>query len=199
MPWLPLLGAAASVGVAMWLIDPTAGDGRALVAQRVAAFLLAAGTAFALDDPAATTVAASPTALRARRAHRLVPAAAAWGVLWGLTVTATTGAAPGVSVAPPTVEAAGMLALALAASAIAAPHVPERRGGVVAGPALTLAMLGVLLAQYLYPRWATLFAFSPAAPEWDAARMRWVFLLAAAVITLALVSLDPARRRRAVP
>lgn len=197
MPWLPLLAAAASAGVAMWLIDPSAGEVRALVALRVTALLLAAGAAFALDDPAAATLAASPTALRVRRAHRLVPVGAAWGLLWALAVVTTAGAGMAVPLAIPTVEAGAMLALALAVAAVAAPHVPEGRGGVVAGPALTLATVGVLMAQYLHPRWATLFALSPGGPEWDAARIRWIVLLATALVTLAVTSLDPARGRKA--
>ena len=104
-----------------------------------------------------------------------------------------------LSLATPTVEAVAMLALALAVSVNAAPYVPDGRGGVAAGPALTLAMLGVLLAQHLYPRWATLFALSPTMPEWDAARVRWIVLLSAAVVALAVATLDPARRRRALP
>jgi hypothetical protein len=196
VPWLPLLGSATSAGVAVWLIDPTAGDVRALVALRVAAFLLAAGAGFVFDDPSAATLAASPTALAVRRLHRLVPVVAAWGVLWGAAVGVAAAVAPGAPVAVLTVEAAAMLALSLAVAAVVAPHVPEGRGGVVAGPALTLAVLGGLLAQQLYPRWATLFALSPGMPEWDAARSRWTFLLAAGVVVLAAASADPSRTRR---
>ena len=196
MPWRPLLAAAASAGVAVWLINPSAGDVRGLVALRVTALLLAAGAAFGIDDPAAATVAASPTPLGVRRTHRLFAAGAGWGLLWTLAVVTIAGEAPGVPLAIPTVEAGAMLALALATAALAAPHVPEGRGGVVAGPALTLALVGVLMAQYLYPRWATLFALSPGGPEWDAARIRWIVLLAAGLATLAATSLDPARGRK---
>lgn len=196
IPWLPLLGAAASAGVGMWLIDPAAGDGRALVALRVTAFLLALGAAFALDDPASTTLAGSPSPLAVRRAHRLLPAGAAWALCWGAAVGGTAVAAGSTPLAVPTLEAAGMLVLALALAAFAAPHVPDGRGGVVAGPALTLAMLGILLAQYRYPRWATMFALSPGMPEWDAERLRWTTLLAAAMTALMAASLDPFRARR---
>lgn len=196
IPWSPAMGAAASAGVAIWLIDPAAGDGRALVALRVTAFLLALGAAFALDDPAATTLGGSPSALAVRRAHRLLPAGAAWALCWGAAVGGTAVAADRTPLAVPTLEAAGMLALALAVAAAAGPHVPDGRGGVVAGPALTLAMLGTLLAQYRYPRWATMFAFSPGMPEWDAERLRWTALLAAAIGALMAASLDPFRARR---
>ena len=196
IPWLPLLGATASAGVATWLIDPAAGDGRALAALRVTAFLLALGTAFALDDPASTTLAGSPSALAVRRAHRLLPVGAAWVLCWGAAVGSTAVAAGSTPLAVPTLEAAGMLALALAVAAAAGPHVPDGRGGVVAGPALTLAMLGILLAQYRYPRWATMFALSPGMPEWDAEPLRWTALLAAAIAALMAASLDPFRARR---
>lgn len=196
MSWLPLLGTAVSAGVAVSLIDPAAGEGRALVALRVAAFLLAAGAAFALDDPAASTLAASPTALRARRAHRLLPACAAWGVLWTLALATTAAGAEDAPVAAATLEAGGMLAVALAAAALAAPHTPDGRGGVAAVPVLTLGVLGCVLAQYLYPRWVTLFVMSTAEPEWGAARARWIVVLAVAVAALSATSLDPARRRR---
>ncbi len=195
IPWLPLLGAAASAGVGIWLIDPAAGEGRALVALRVTAFLLALGAAFALDDPASTTLAGSPSALAVRRAHRLLPACAAWALCWGAAV-GTAVAAGSTPLAVPTLEAAGMLALALALAAVAGPHAPDGRGGVVAGPALTLAMLGILLVQYRYPRWATMFAFSPGMAEWDAERLRWTALLAAAMAALMAASLDPFRVRR---
>ena len=199
MSWLPLLAGAATAGVGMWMIDPAGGEAPLLAALRLSAFLLAAGGAFALDDPAADTLAASPTRLRARRVHRLVLLGTVWGALWAVALAAAeavsaTGALP---VAVTTIEAAGMLALALAAAAVAMPHVAEGRGGVVAGPALTVAMLGALLAQYHYPRWATLFAFSSSQQEWQAARARWVVLLAAAVMALACASLDPARRPKA--
>jgi hypothetical protein len=199
MSWLPLLAGAASAGVGMWLIDPAGGETAALAALRVAAFLLATGGAFSLDDPAAATLAASPTPLRARRLHRLVLVGTVWALFWAVALAAAdvlsaTGAVP---LAVPTVEAAGMLVLALAVAAVAMPHVAEGRGGVVAGPALTLAMLGALVAQYHYPRWATLFAFSSAQPEWQAARARWVVLLVAAAIALACASLDPARSPKA--
>ena len=196
MPWRPLLAAAASAGVAVWLINPAAGEARGLMALRVTGLLLAAGAAFGIDDPAEATVAASPTPLAVRRAHRLFPLGVAWVLLWALAGVTIGGEAPRVPLAIPTVEAGAMLALALAAAALAAPHVPERRGGFVAGPALTLAMVGVLMAQHFYPRWATLFALSPEEPEWDAARIRWIVLLAAALVALAATSLDPARARR---
>lgn len=196
IPWLPLLGAATSAGVGMWLIDPAAGEGRALVALRVTAFLLALGAAFALDDPASTTLAGSPSALAVRRAHRLLPAGAAWAACWAAAVGGTAVAAGSTPLAVPTLEAAGMIALALALAAVAGPHTPEGRGGVVAGPALTLAMLGILLAQYRYPRWATMFAFSPGMPEWDAERLRWTALLTTAIAALIAASLDPFRARR---
>jgi len=180
----------------MCVIDPGAGQVRALVALRVTAFLLAAGAAFALDDPAAATLAGSPTRLALRRAHRLAPVGAAWGVLWGTAIAVADATAPGTPLAVPTLEAVTMFTLALAASAVAGAHAPEGRGGVVAGPALMLAMLGVLLAQYRYPRWATLFALSPDTPEWNGARLRWAVLLAAGVAALTATSLDPSRARR---
>ncbi len=195
MPWLPLLGGAAGAGMGMWLIDPGGGETATMSGLRVTAFLLAAGAAFALDDPAATTLAASPTGLAARRGQRLMLVAPVWAVVWALAVTATQVAWPhGVPVAAATLEAAGMLALAVAAAAIAVPHVAEGRGGVVAGPVLTLAMMSALLAQFLYPRWATLFAFSPGAPEWQASHTRWTVLLVAGIVALVVTSLDPARR-----
>ena len=196
MPWLPLLGSAASAGVAMWLIDPAAGDGRALVALRVTAFLLALGAAFALDDPASTTLAGSPSPLAVRRSHRVLPASAAWALCWGAAVGGTAVAADSTPLGLPTLEAAGMLALALAFAAVAGPHTPDGRGGVVAGPALTIAMLGILMVQYRYPRWATMFALSPAMPEWDGERLRWTALLAGAIAALIAASLDPFRARR---
>lgn len=196
MSWLPLLGAAAIAGVAMWLIDPAGDEVAALTALRLTAFLLAAGAAFALDDPAATTLASSPTALSVRRWHHLMPLGLAWAALWAVALATANalGGDGGISVAAPTLEAAGMLTLALAVAAIAMPYVPEGRGGIVAGPALTLAMLGALVAQTLHPGLATLFPLSPTASEWGASHARWALLLVASTVAIVIASLDPARR-----
>jgi len=78
------------------------------------------------------------------------------------------------------------VALAAAGSRLA----PERRGGVVAAPAL----LALASAAFLLPAQVALYA-QPGSATWDAAHRRWALLLGLALAAFAVASRDSAHRR----
>ena len=137
------------------------------------------------------TLASSPTPLSARRSLRLALAVgacfAAWTAMLRVAGGPTHPAAAGLSV-----EAAGMLAVALAAASVAAPLIANGLGGLAGGPTLVSFLLAAIIVQQYWPQW-TLFAF-PGTPAWEAAHLRWPVLAGASSTLVALASLDPARR-----
>jgi RNA polymerase sigma-70 factor (ECF subfamily) len=89
-----------------------------------------------------------------------------------------------------TLEAAALLAVTLAVAAAGSHLAPERRGGVVAAPAL----LTLATAAFLLPARVALYA-QPGSAAWDGAHQRWAMLLGLALAAFALASRDPAHRR----
>ena len=163
-------------------------DGPVVLELRLAAVALAAGAAFVLDDPAAETIAASPTPLLFRNLLRAALALPSVAVLWVLLLLYAD-AAPAWAL---TLELAAMLAATLAIAALAAPLVPDGRGGIAAAPAL-LVLLGA--AALALPDGFTLFAAGPFDVRWDASHERWASILVAAVLAFVYASLDPGRAR----
>ena len=175
--------AAGAVGVATVQLG-----GPQVIELRLAAIALCLAAAFVLDDPAAQSLAASPSPLLFRRLLRttlLLPLVAGlWAiVLWHAGESATTAL---------TIELATMLAVVLAAAAAATPWVADGRGGLAAAPTLLIMLAAALL---VLPAAWTLFARDPADPAWEAAHIRWALVLALAVATLLVASRDPANRR----
>jgi hypothetical protein len=119
----------------------------------------------------------------------LLPATAAWwvGVVW--RVRAVHPGLP-LPVAALTLEAAALLAVTVALAAAGSRLAPERRGGVVAAPAL----LALTSAAFLLPAQVTLYA-QPGSAAWDGAHRRWALLLGLALAAFAAASRDPAHRR----
>lgn len=200
--WRPLLGSALAGAVVLWLVRPAgeAGPG-SLPGLRLAGLLLCTGAAFVLDDPAQSTLASSPTNIALRRGLRLSLLCAALGLMWTAMLIAAAffvrGSLSQVPTGAATLEAGGMLALVLALAAVASARGVEGTGGVTAGPALVLAMLGATLGQQVWPEQLTLFPFGPDDPTWEIAHVRWAVVLLAAILVLALRSLDPGRSRPA--
>ena len=89
-----------------------------------------------------------------------------------------------------TLEAAALLAVTLALAATGSRLAPERRGGVVAAPAL----LTLATAAFLLPARVALYA-PPGSAAWDGAHRRWAVLLGLALAAFAAASRDPAHRR----
>lgn len=180
--WLPLLAAGALGLVLLLLGEPT------ITRLRLVAVALCAGTAFALDDPAAETLASSPTTLLVRRLVRVALVLPVVAALWALLVAA--GGQP--ADAALALELAALLAVALTATAVAARFAPDGRGALAAAPALLVLLAAAAIA--LPDRW-TLLAWGPADPHWAGAHGRWALVLVLALLALLQVSRDPARRR----
>jgi fluoroquinolone transport system permease protein len=190
----PLAGFGLSLGLLALAVRP----GLALPAERLVLWLRlamvagAVGCAFLLDDPSEPTtegVAGSLLLRRILRVALLLPATAAWwvGVVW--RVRAVHPELP-LPVAALTLEAAALLAVTVALAAAGSHLAPERRGGVVAAPAL----LALASAAFLLPAKVALYA-QPGSATWDAAHRRWALLLGLALAAFAVASRDPAHRR----
>jgi fluoroquinolone transport system permease protein len=190
----PLAGFALSLGLLALAVRP----GLELPAERLVLWLRIAmtvgalGCAFLLDDPSEPTTEGVAGSLLLRRSLRVVlllPATAAW---WIAVVWRVRAVQPGLPlpVAALTLEAAALLAVTLALAAAGSRLAPERRGGVVAAPAL----LALASAGFLLPAQATLYA-PPDSAAWDGAHRRWALLLGLALAAFAAASRDPAHRR----
>jgi hypothetical protein len=152
----------------------------------------ALGCAFLLDDPSEPTTESVAGSLLLRRSLRvalLLPATAVW---WVAVVWRVRAVHPGLPlpVAALTLEAVALLAVTMALAAAGSRLAPERRGGVVAAPAL----LALTSAAFLLPAQVTLYA-QPGGAAWDDAHQRWALLLGLALVAFAAASRDPAHRR----
>jgi fluoroquinolone transport system permease protein len=190
----PLAGFALSLGLLALAVRPglELPAGRLVLWLRLAMTVGALGCSFLLDDPSEPTtegVAGSLLLRRSLRVALLLPATAAWwvGVVW--RVRAVHPGLP-LPVAALTLEAAALLAVTVALAAAGSRLAPERRGGVVAAPAL----LALTSAAFLLPAQVTLYA-QPGSAAWDGAHRRWALLLGLALATFAAASRDPAHRR----
>jgi hypothetical protein len=193
--WAPALAAfALSLGLLALAVRPGLEIAPADLLRwvRLTMIVAALGYAFLLDDPSEPTTEAVAGTLLLRRTLRvalLLPATAAWwvAVVWRVRVVH-----PGLPlpVAALTLEAAALLAVTVALAAAGSRLAPERRGGVVAAPAL----LALTSAAFLLPARIGLYA-QPGSTSWDAAHRRWALLLGLALVAFAAASRDPAHRR----
>lgn len=149
-----------------------------------------AGLGFALDDPAAETVAASPTSLARRRIHRVGIAGAitvaTWLMIAALVATSETQRFPTYDVL---IEIAALTAIGLATSALVqqrtqAPGGPTASLVVLVGPAF---LYGVVFRDVR--------VFPSLVPGQDL-RERWIWMALAGAALLVRASRDPASRRR---
>jgi hypothetical protein len=159
---------------------------------RITMTLGALGCAFLLDDPSEPTtegVAGSLLLRRTLRVALLLPATTAWWIaaLWRVREVQPRVPLPSAAL---TLEAVALLAVTIALAAAGSRLAPERRGGVVAAPAL----LAVVSAAFLLPSRVALYA-QPASAAWAGAHQRWALLLALALAAFAAASRDPAHRR----
>ncbi len=156
----------------------------------IAGAAVAAATAFLVDDPAAVTLAASPTSLPIRRLQRVAVGALAVGFWWTAAVSVATHRAGGFPLRGRALELGVFVAIALAVSAATA-TIGDRTPGGIAGAVFTTACF----AMTLLPSRAWLpFPADPSAPG---AAPRLLTALACAVAVLAWASRDPAHRPRA--
>lgn len=151
---LPLAMPAASGGTALVLALTATlllrGGEVPLFLAHLTVVLLAAGTAYLLDDPAAEATGVVPTPLLTRRLRTLLP-----GIV--VTALAATAVAAVLSSGSPSLplnllawETLGLVALALALSSAFFRHGEPEPGNLVAA-LLALAVLGTLIAQPALP------------------------------------------------
>lgn len=167
------------------------GNGHDLAEIYALAFVAStAGLGFALDDPAAETVAASPTSLAHRRIRRV-------GITGTITVIAWLMIAVVVALSDnqrfPTydviIEVAALAAISLATSAFV-----QQRTQAPGGPTAALVVLvGPAFLNGVVFRDVQLF---PSLVPGQNLRERWIWLALAAVVLLVNVSRDPAGRKR---
>ncbi len=185
VPWGPLLGGAA---LALAMVHLGSDEpGSLMLRLHLGAVLVCAGAAYVVDDPAAPTLACSPTSLLGRRAFRVAGAVVAAGATWGALlvdvrwVAGTDGWVP----ASLTLQAAALLAAALSMAVLASRVAPDGRGGVAGSAAvLVLALVSVAL-----PR-----EWSPFPLGQGGSSARPALLLAGGVVAFWSASLDPASR-----
>ena len=187
-PTMPtIIGGLLAVGTIITRM--TTGHGLAEI-YALAFVASTAGLGFALDDPAAETVAASPTPLARRRIHRVSIAGtitvATWLVIAGVVATSDTQRFPTYDVI---IEVAALAAICLATSALV-----QRRTQAPGGP--TAALVVLVGPAFLYGVvFRDVRVFPSLVPGQDL-RERWIWLALACAALLVLTSRDPAGRKR---
>lgn len=193
LPWaVPAAAAGLALGVVAAAImrrAPDAFEGVHLI--RRAGLFVVAGLPVLMDDSAAPTIAASPVPLRVRRGMRLAMAVCAaiagWTAVTMLVSLRMTGSLPlwWLLFETLTTLAVGV-AVALVATA--------RWGS--GGPAGAVALVVLSFLMPLIPTRFSLTTGMPGDGAWAAAHARWAVVLVASCAVIALLCMDPARRRR---
>ena len=146
-----------------------------------------AGIGFSIDDPAAETVAPSPTALAQRRARSAaivcVVVASVWVAIAAMVATSEIQHFPTYDIA---IELAALASIGLATSAFV-----QRRTSAPGGPTAALVVLvgPVFMAGVVF---RDVQVFPSLVPGQDL-RERWVWLAVAAGASIAHLSRDPGR------
>lgn len=193
-PLAPVLGASVLAATTLTLmVRPWAGGAVDLAAVRLAVVLIALGAVFALDDPAAATLSASPTSLPRRRAAAVAVAGAAAAIAVVAVSVGVAAAGSGLRVdgaGRVAIEAAAIGALGLSASAWRI----RRRGGGSGAPAgiglVAIFFLGSKFLGQVDPRF-DLLAPGGGTPV---NRALWLAVLAWSTFALVWLSRDPASR-----
>ena len=205
--WVPV-AVGAAVGLAIVLV-PEALTTKLTGAQltdllRIAATCLALGAAFLLDDPATRSTPAVPTSRLARNLVRVLIALPAMALCWAVTLglARATARHPAAGIDPAgqhlpgaalTLEAATLVAAAVALAAATARFNSDGNTGVFTAPAVLLL---VAVSWFLPHRWA--IVVPPGDPQWTSAHHRWAALLAVALMAFLWASHEgtgrPARR-----
>ena len=187
--WMPAIVSWQPLGWVMIgsTVLVTLGDrGDAPSRLSIAGAAVAAATAFLLDDPAAATLAPSPTPLHVRRLHRMLIAAAIVPLWWAATVSLAADRVAGLFVRGLALELTVLTFVALAGSAAASARHPTD-GGIVGA----VCSIACFASTFLPPRWWLPFPGDPTGPG---APQRLTAILACAIALLVWSSRDPARR-----
>lgn len=186
--WPVVLGGSAFGAAILVGCVAFAADGPPLEYVRLAQVALAAAAAFVLDEPAAAAVDAAPATLRRRTAIRATAAALPFAV-WAAGVLALGQRSALTQVGALLVEGAGLLAVAVALSALLRLTGRVEPGEIVASR-LGAAVLAVLIFNPL-ARSVPLF---PVGDGWAASTALWGSLAVAAVMLVVAATRDPYRR-----
>lgn len=182
--WAPWLLAATTSLVLVLLHS----DGPVATPLQISGLLLGAGAGFALDDPAAETLAPSPTSLRRRHSVRVVGIALATAlltlVLGSLAHPAGTGEAAALEA-----MTAGLLGLNLGVAGVAGRLTGWRHGGPVSSP---VVLILVIVSSMLPPAWRPL-PTGDIPGGWTAIWTRWTLACLLGLLLLAHACRDPAR------
>lgn len=203
--WSPLFITEASAAIIVYLqtrdactLEGTGGSciglGARISIVRIAAVLIAIGVGFILDDPTEETTAHQPVSLTVRRLTRIAVATPLVLTFWWLSMALAVRTLDDPASFPKgalSVELVAIVAVALALAAVATPFVPERMGGIAAGPAL----LGFFVGFLLLPPRLTLFVDDPMHERWSGSHEAWWAILGFAALVLLFASRDPWRRR----
>ena len=199
--WSPLVGAVIVAFVQVYVqtrescppTNPCLGPEARVLALRIAAILIALGSAFVLDDPTEETTGHFPTPRWLRRAVRVGLVAPVVTLTWAMLVPLAMRSSVATDPFPTgalTLELTTLVIAGLALSVASARFVPEGMGGIAAGPIL----LGLVAAAHYLPERLAVFILDPQAPRWHAAHDVWRVLLLIAIAALLFVSRDPWRR-----
>lgn len=184
-PWTPMVvaGGAGLLVVALAAANP----GSIVFKLQIASAAVAASAAWLLDDPAAETLASSPTPLVARRGIRMAVAVAFVAVWWVVTVTVATSAVDGLPASALLREVAVLTALAILGSVAAQRRSTDGRGG----SAGALVAIGWFALSFLPRVGAVPLPPDPLRPGTSGALLA---ITGAAAGLALLISSDPARR-----
>lgn len=196
---LPLRAIALQLGAAVALVAVTfRGLDSTSTATQVLqglALLLAATLAFAVDEPGAEVLDATPTPY-ARRVGRRLPALAGLAAgLWVLTLALVALRGADVAARLLTLQAVTLIALGLAVAAALRRWRRMPEPGLVAGPVL----IGFLIGLDQLPRPLAVMPLQAWGPPWEVTHLRWTAIALAALSVLLVGLSDPAtavRRRR---
>jgi hypothetical protein len=202
MRWLPVVGSGLVGAVIVFLQmkrsctleggGSCVDVGTRISMVRMAAVLLAVGAGFVLDDPTEDSTGHLPVSLLIRRAVRIglvLPLLAAFWVFSMWLAARTLDHPDSFPNGDVMLEAAALAAVALALASVTAPFVPERLGGVAAGPAL----LGLVVGTLFLPSDISIWVQEPALDRWSGAHEAWGWVLLGAVTVFAFASRDPWR------
>jgi hypothetical protein len=186
--WPALLGGSAIGAGILAVCVAFAADGPPLLYVRLALVALAAAAAFVLDEPSAAAVDAVPVTLRGRTAIRATAVALPFAV-WAAGVLALQWRNSATAAGALLVEGAGMLAVAVALSAVLRLLGRAEPGEIVAS-FLGASMLGALIFN---PAPGSVPIF-PVGEGWAASTALWCSLAVAALMLVFAASQDPYRR-----
>lgn len=185
IPWIPVAAAAlVSTLVIAWQHGRTAA-----VPLQVVAILLASAAGFALDDPAAEILAASPTPLASRRLLRLLLVVPLIVVIWGLLLwwQGTDGAEETWALI---LLFAGLLGLSLGGAGIAGRHSPRGTGGIAVPPVIFVLLI---LSSAIPREWRPL-PLGDVPGGWEQIYIRWGAAAILGAAAFRASSRDPAAR-----